>query len=470
MFVFLISISIIALAAILFVSCASLKTKPILDSQGRITIYHGINVANNAKHSEGHLPWQTKEDLVKLKSWGFNLVRYLVFWEALEPTEGNIDMDYIGKTKERLQWLQELGIDVIIDIHQDVYGPKLTGNGFPEWATNDEGIPFTEQQPWNANYLEPAVIAAYKNFWNSDPWKKRYVEIVQIVFTNFADPFDNVLGVDIMNEPFPIISPDFVKAIKDKKITEVKVKYLKEIANFERNYLDKLYEDVSANVKTQKKFFFEPVIYTSSGIPSRLKFKPGSNWVYYPHYYDPFCHENKPYGEANEKLMEASSIIKVIEASKRFKTPILYGEWGIGQKVGNFEKYITDFCNLADKFNYGWTYYCYDPGHPFSPIDADKKETPQLKALMRPYPQKISGTNPKFSLEGNVFELTYNADSTDKEPTVIFVPGNYYKTMLSDTEQCTFKVETEGHYLNENNYITYYNDISKKKQTIKITW
>ena len=461
----LISIAALTLVAIIFLSCASAKTKHILDSDGRITIYHGINVANSGKHSPDHLPWTTKEDLARLKTWGFNLVRYLVFWEAIEPTEGNIDSNYINATRERITWLQELGIDVIVDIHQDIYASKFTGNGFPVWTINDDGLPFTEQHPWSANLLEPAVIASYKNFWTNETLKKKYVELVKLVFAEFADPFSNVLGVDVMNEPFPIVSQEFVKAIKEKKITDIKAKYLTEIANFEKQYLDRLYTDIAANVKTNKKIFFEPVIYTSAGIPSRLKFKPEDNWVYYPHYYDPFCHESKPYKETNEKLMKASVLIKNFEAY-RFRTPILYGEWGIGQTVENFQQYIIDFMNLADKHVYGWTYFCYDPGHPFSPIDANKEETPQCKTLVRPYPQKIAGINPKFKITGNVFELTYELSGKttlpgdERDVTIIFVPG----AVLT-----RFKVETDGYVQNADNLILYHNT-AKKIQKIKITF
>jgi endoglycosylceramidase len=434
------------------------KVKYLYDEEGRIKIYHGINVANSSKTSVDNLPWTKKEDLMKLSVWGFNLVRYLVFWSAIEPKKDSINVDYINKVIARLTYFKTINIDVVVDIHQDVYGAyfKGVGCGFPDWTVDDDSIPFTLQQPWNANYLEPAVVAAYRNFWNNAEMQKQYVEMTSLVFS-FVDTLSNVIGVNVMNEPFPTMTDNFVKALKEKKIQNMKLEDLAELATFERDHLSKLYADILTEIKVKnykKQLWFEPVIYTSAGIPTFLKFET-ENSVYYPHYYDPLCHEGKPYQYANSELMKESMKIKVLEANK-FKSPILFGEWGIGQNVEYFQKYLVDFLDFADEYTYGWTYYCYDPGHPFSIIDTAKVETAQLGLLCRPYPQRIAGINPRYRINGDAFELTYINNARSKAQTIIYVPYN------------KVKVETGGSYTKQGNLI-YYTNSKERKQHIYIT-
>jgi endoglycosylceramidase len=449
--------ALMLILSLLLVSCTCLtKTKYLYDEEGRIKIYHGINVANSSKTSVDNLPWTKKEDLAKLNVWGFNLVRYLVLWSALEPSKDSVNVDYINKTISRLNCLKKLNIDVIIDIHQDVYGPyfKGVGCGFPDWTVDDDSIPFVLQQPWNANYLEPAVVAAYRNFWNNAEMQKQYVEMVSLVFS-FAETLSNVVGIDVMNEPFPTMTDNFVKALKEKKIQNMEPEDLIELATFELDHLSKLYTSILTEIKNKnykKQLYFEPVIYTSAGIPTFLYFET-ENSVYFPHYYDPFCHEGKPYQYSNYELMKESMKIKVLEADK-FKSPMLFGEWGIGQNVQYHQKYLVDFLDFADQYTYGWTYYCYDPGHPFSIIDTAKVETPILGILCRPYPQRIAGINPKYKVGNDTFELTY-INNGCKAQTVIYVP---FKA----------NVTTAGSFTTEGNLI-YYTNTKERKQHIYIT-
>ena len=96
----------------------------LLDEDGRIVLYHGVNVSNYSKYAPDFLPWHTREDFAQLQDWGFNLARYLVFWEAIEPEDGCFDEAYLAATLERIGWLGELGIDALVDLHQDLYARR----------------------------------------------------------------------------------------------------------------------------------------------------------------------------------------------------------------------------------------------------------------------------------------------------------------------------------------------------------
>lgn len=415
----------------------------ILDADGRIVIYHGVNVSNYSKHSEGRLPWHTREDFARLNEWGFNLVRYQVFWEAIEPRRGEYDQAYLDATIERINLLAELGIDVMVDLHQDLYAQRFTGNGFPEWTINDDGHPFTTRQPWSLNYAEPAVLASYKNFWSSDDLKNRYVLMIERLLERIDD-LPNVLGLDVMNEPWPY-----------------------PLIGFEQTTLSDLYASIQEmhdrrGFKTR--ICFEPVIYTSTGVASQLRFKPKRGSVYCAHYYDPPCHEGLPYTAAARVTMRIGVETRVAEALA-FGTPLMFNEFGISPLVEGYQDYLRDFLSLMDEHHLGWAYWSYDrQSHSsFGLLDADGRPIEGLlEPLVSVYPQRIAGRNPRWRRSAEEFELVYDPIATNA-PTLIFIPEQLKHATLTINGQAA---ELQW----EQRCIVYRNPAALERQTLRITW
>jgi len=422
------------------------KTIFLRDKLGRIAIYRGLNVSNYSKYSSDFLPWQTKEDFARLKDWGFNIVRYMVFWHAVERVKGTYDDQYIANTVERIRWLQELGINVIIDFHQDLYCAKYSGLGFPEWAANDGGISFTRKHPWNLNYFEPAVVAALNNFWRSNDLQTAYINMLSY-FISRVDEFDNVVGIDVLNEPFLGTIPDF-----------------------EENVLTDFYQRIQVMMNEnnfKSELFFEPEIYTSGGIPSSLEFRPDRDCTFYPHYYDPFCHENSAYSKLNKWLLKRALSIKEREAQV-YRVPLMIGEFGISPKVRGYLDYLNDFVRLTNESLTGWTYYTYDKTNwsDFGVINPDGSETDKLKALVSLYPQKIAGSNPAVEYgAGNrgekYFVLKYDTSDVERETgtTEIFIPKRTGVTI-------------NGVHVPDgmSGWVYNYKNQNSPNQYIKITW
>lgn len=114
------------------------------DPQGRTIVLRGINVAGDAKlPSEPDQPSHSPEGFFegdkvtfhqrpfpkneahthfsRLKRWGFNTIRYLFTWEAIEPSgPGHYDEDFIAHTIDILRIAKGYGFYVIMDAHQDV--------------------------------------------------------------------------------------------------------------------------------------------------------------------------------------------------------------------------------------------------------------------------------------------------------------------------------------------------------------
>lgn len=374
------------------------------DSRGRITTYRGVNISNYSKNAPDFLPWHTKEDYRRLNRWGFNLVRFQVFWEAIEPKVGIYDIDYLNKVVEHIKILGELEIDVIIDIHQDIYSRKFTGNGFPGWAVKDGGKSFKPQKEWSLDYLQPAVQESFKNFWKSNILKDKYIRMLHTLYEH-VEHLNNVIGIDIMNEPFPNLP--FIKTFEKKTLS---------------NFYNKIYLSFFSMSK-KISFFYEPWMATSSGIPSFLGIRSNGGFLHYiPHYYPPFCHTKGKYRKIDKWLMKQAMRMRAAEAEK-FRSPLIFGEYGIENKVKNHLQFVIDFLDECRKYQASCIWWTYDMDRYSGQalVDDSKNEKEVVKALMDVYPQKIAGVDPQYYVEGSTFNLMYR--KTDIQgPTIIFVP------------------------------------------------
>jgi endoglycosylceramidase len=392
------------------------ENKYFIDKEGRIQIFHGVNICNSAKWVDDRLPWHSDREYQMLKDHGFNIVRFLIFWEAIEPEQGKFNMEYIVKVKEHISKLNGLGITVLLDLHQDVYNKKFLGNGFPDWTLPKEEYPFKPQKTWYMNYFQKPVRESYKHFWGSEELKMSYIVMLMFVHDQFSD-MPNVIGVDVMNEPFPPL-PFFL--------------------NFEKGTLREFYQEIfflTVSRDNKIPFFFEPAIQTSAGIPSDLiGLDRAITWKkYIPHYYPPLSHYNGTYSKLAKLLMTIALRAKAREAQV-IKSPYIIGEVGVCKPVKNRFVFIEDFSNQADKLHMSWTWWSYDKeGHdPQGLLDNEGNPNEFMEALTRPYPHKIAGTDPVYYIEGDRFYMEYYSDMSIKAPTEIYIPGEI-ASILSNT-------------------------------------
>jgi endoglycosylceramidase len=437
----IISILIITILWRFFSSPEKNKNKYFTDNFGRLTFHRGVNVCNYSKWAYNNLPWHTREDYLKLKYHGFNLVRFLVFWEAIEPVKDAYDRAYIEKVRDHIRILNELGISVIIDIHQDLYNRKFTGNGFPDWALPEKNYPFKPQKNWFMNYFQKAVKESYKHFWRNEDLKKKYVRLLGFIEYQFKNE-PNVIGIDVMNEPFPVLPFIF---------------------NFEKGTLANFYRYITYECKDKEytlPFFFEPGIWTSTGIPTYLldTLKTTKN-IIIPHYYPPFCHQKGNFNWFNKWLMTMSIKLKASEAQKAC-SPYIIGEFGMSVGVKNRIEGIKHFMELADRYHLSWTWWSFDKDEHSAQglLDSIGNPNEVMKALTHAYPQKIAGSNPIFYNKGNKFYLEYTSDVDYGAPTEIYVPGK----MLYITSDMTYTEKPGG--------IFEFDSFKIGKHTIEIIW
>jgi endoglycosylceramidase len=174
------------------------------DGEGRRICFRGVNVAGNAKLSP-FLPFKDPSWWDLLASWGFNMVRLTLFWEAVEPAPGKYDRSYLDKIESLVDQAAQRGLYILLDMHQDLYSRSLCGDGAPDWAFPRYVDPQRNDsfggQFWSAAYtLSRDVRCCFTHFFLSEGLQEHYRLAWQEVAARFkGHPF--ILGYDIMNEP-----------------------------------------------------------------------------------------------------------------------------------------------------------------------------------------------------------------------------------------------------------------------------
>jgi hypothetical protein len=123
-----------------------------------------------------------KSELDLLKRLGFNIVRLLISWKALEPLPNpNLNellpagKKYLSYMKQIIDELYSRNIYVILDFHQDIANEVYGGDGFPDWAiavdsnNKQNERPIKQQLPdkkWQIKYvINKSLKHTFKSFW-----------------------------------------------------------------------------------------------------------------------------------------------------------------------------------------------------------------------------------------------------------------------------------------------------------------
>ncbi|CAG8692428.1 29973_t:CDS:2 [Gigaspora margarita] len=136
--------------------------KWIKDSTDRTLMFRGVNLSGASKNppnipsheSQGFFdhrnvsfvgrPFPLEEadqHLARLKHWGFNFLRFIVTWEALEHQgPGIYDFEFIDYIIKILHKCKEYGFRCFMDPHQDVWSRFSGGSGAPGWTLDLAGL------------------------------------------------------------------------------------------------------------------------------------------------------------------------------------------------------------------------------------------------------------------------------------------------------------------------------------------
>ncbi len=217
----------------------------IIDPAGRHTLLRGVNLGGSTKvpfapDGATHLGAATEgwrdvsfvgrpapldeldAHLDRIAHWGFNALRLLTTWEAIEHAgPGRHDEVYLDYVAEVVRRAGRHGLLVFVDPHHDVWSRWTGGDGAPFWAFELAGLlperfvaagaVELHSFDWGYNYQRVPVATMWTLFWAGDAYcpelagvqgelQERYGAALGALAERLAD-LDNVLGYDTLNEP-----------------------------------------------------------------------------------------------------------------------------------------------------------------------------------------------------------------------------------------------------------------------------
>ena len=235
----------------------SIDGQYFIDKTQRKVFLRGINLGGSTKvpkfpdgatyHKEGLRNHQTvsfigrpfpieeaDEHFTRLKTWGFNFLRFLITWEAIEHEgPGIYDNGYLDYLVEIVKKAGEYGFNLFIDPHEDVWSRFTGGDGAPGWTLekvgfnletlnscgaaiihNEVGDPFPKMI-WPTNNHKLAAATMWTLFFAGNDFspeliidglpvqeylQSHYINSIKEVAKRLKD-FPHVIGYDSLNEP-----------------------------------------------------------------------------------------------------------------------------------------------------------------------------------------------------------------------------------------------------------------------------
>ncbi|KAA5834243.1 glycoside hydrolase family 5 protein [Saccharopolyspora hirsuta] len=343
--------------------------RPLTDLDGNPLIPHGFNNGHSSKDSPDAMPWTTPADITaEADKIGSNSVRLLIYWSKVEPEPGRYDDAYLDDITERIAAYDRAGMHVVLDMHQDLWGPAVTGTGrnggAPAWASHFDGLPATLQDPWPLTYLQPGVMRAFDHFWGTTGQHPELAEHFTAAWQHVAQRYatdDRVLGYDLFNEPWGGSVP---------------------WPFFEKNHLAPLYQrtiDAIREVDPTRWIFVEPQAFgvnqalIPSALPELTDPRPGQpRLAYAPHLYPLLLDTGQSYTGITRTLTRETLrkwFADNTATARRLNMPMVIGEFGLDATKPGALDYVDDVLAEARRAGVGWWYWSNDPGTwgPYNP-------------------------------------------------------------------------------------------------------
>ncbi len=357
-------------------------------------------------------------------SLGFNVIRLLIIWEAVEPERGRYDEDYLANYEKIVNAFARRGVRVIVDSHQDVASRKFCGDGLPGWALAER---YQDKQDkincrlWEINYLTPKVLTSFDRLWSDkDGIQERYVAMFEMLARRFKDQ-PAVIGFEPVNEP----PPGYWGILHynewyQKQLFPFYEKVGRAVHSVDNRYL--IFADICS-------------IENQTGIWNLKLRKPEvANLVFAPHYYDmgTFGISWSPGG--NQETMR-KGVTRHKQLARKWGVPILFTEYGVSMLRDDAAQYIARLYGVFDELCLSGTVW----EASMSPTLWNRRQKnfldpedgsirPKAFALDRPFPEAVAGEIEEFyfDAETGTFKLSWQEAPEISSPTVIYAPSRIY--------------------------------------------
>ncbi|MGW0191682.1 cellulase family glycosylhydrolase [Streptomyces sp. NPDC003362] len=392
---------------------------PLTDRHGRVLTLRGWNVEDKVNRGDKALSAVTERHFADMRAQGFNLARLLVFWDDLEPRPGQYSTGYLRKIDRVLDWAERNDVKVLIDAHQDVFGPAFGHRGIPAWATRTDGLPFTPHpDDWFSEYFEPAVQRAFTHLYE-DPDLRRAQADAWRVLAGHVARHPAVIGYDLMNEPMgePREGEDLPAAAR----------------RIERDQITPMYNRLADAVRSADRdawIFVEPTPIVGEGVPTGLGRVDDPKVVYAPHFYNTAMEAGADY-DPGAGWIEAYERA-VVEYPRRYRVPVVVGEWGpLNNSLPNMGLFYRDAMASLGRYTSGWAGYVWCYGGGYCAVDGTGAFRTHKELTAEPYAASVAGTVASASYDpaDGVYRLAYRASRHGPRTTELSLPpGTWHIT------------------------------------------
>ncbi len=387
----------------------------ITDASGRVVVVHGINMVYKLPPYYPAKAGFGDDDAAFLARIGFNTVRVGVIWKALEPSPGHFSSAYVSQIATTVRTLARHGVLSLLDFHQDMYNERFQGEGAPDWAVQDGGLPNLPKAGFPTNYLvNPAVQHAFDQFWADAPGpggvglEDRFAGAWARVATAFKRT-PSVLGYEIFNEPWPGTVWEPCALTPGCPAFDVKLKafYARVFARVRR-------------VDRRTLVWYEPNVLFNGGANTHLApiGDPRAGFAFHD-----YCLTESNTGPSAACTASDDSVFShAVARSTSTRDAVMETEFGATNDI----PYLNEMVARADRFMVPWLEWAYcgcadpttsGPGtkqaiviDPSKPPVGSNLELPTLRALVEPYPQLVAGTPTgwSFTRASRTFRLSYS--------------------------------------------------------------
>ncbi|MFI9048426.1 glycoside hydrolase family 5 protein [Streptomyces sp. NPDC053427] len=371
----------------------------LTDDDGRALTLHGWNVEDKEHRGDAALSAITERHFRDLRSHGFNCARLLVFWDDLEPRRGRYSARYLRTIERILDWAHKYGIKVLIDAHQDVFGPAFGHRGIPGWATRTDGLPFTPHpDDWFAEYFEPAVQRAFTHLYTDPDLQRAQGRMWRLLADRFGD-HPAVFGYDLINEPMGELRegedlPTAARRIEARQLTPM----YNRIARYVRT------------VDRDSRLFIEPTPIVGEGVPTGLGAVRDRRVVYAPHFYNAAMEAGADYDPTAGWIESYERA--VTDYPRRRRLPVVIGEWGpLNNELPNMRRFYRDALASLARYSSGWTGYVWCYGGGYCAVDKDGRLRTNKELTAAPYAAAVAGRThaQTYDAARGRYRFTYDA-------------------------------------------------------------
>jgi endoglycosylceramidase len=402
----------------------STRGRWIVDQQGRVVILRGVNYNGIESMLFTEQPPEM-DDFKKIKRWGFNVIRFPISWEFVEPQRDQYDEDYLRNWVEPvLNFAAQENIGVILTMHQwnwsscfvppsgSLVIPPGRGNGLPWWALP----PAIEANcPYTGSDAAARMKSAERGFWLDPALLEKYMELWEMLARRYGK-HPAILAYDLFNEPMP-----------DSLIS----------AYFDRQILQPFYEELMRRIGA------------ISPAPL-IVYEPNINWDLFANQFAPMPFEGVAYsphiytggtaggltGYSGNPAPLQVEVERAVSEAQAQGVPLYIGEFGIGMNE-NYQQWIRDEFRFQERYMVSATWWSMrqhnNATFGLTEFETRAEKPGLLDVVSRPYPAATAGELLSFSYDEatKAFTMTFSNNQYASGDTVISVPDYQYHGRIS---------------------------------------